>query len=325
VINVTPPWRRDRTGRPCSGRGGTPTGCQAHHRQGRDDLGERPGSGDVARARRSRRRRRLGAARGFRADRPSRTQHRVRARHRWTLTRLEGAGLIGYGVLWLAEAGLIAIVIRLQVPTPAELLRDVATRPVIWIGASVVLSVQQVLLVVVVPALGRVVGPSTVAADDGGRRIGSMAAEGGTGHRGRRRLVSSATCSSSAGSSITSSACSPRPALCCRRCGSPEPAALAGASPRDHPPVKDPLALHRRSREWPARRTAVRRPRPASSGNDGDPRLQSGCNPGGVSTPRLGVAHHAGLMLRGWPSRCSRTRDPCCAAVMPSGPGSSSC
>jgi hypothetical protein len=225
----------------------------------------------------------------------------------------------------LAEAGLIAIVIRLQVSTPAELLRDVATRPVIWIGASVVLSVQQVLLVVVVPALGRVVGPSTVAADDGGRRIGSMAAEGGTGHRGRRRLVSSATCSSSAGSSITSSACSPRPALCCRRCGSPEPAALAGASPRDHPPVKDPLALHRRSREWPARRTAVRRPRPASSGNDGDPRLQSGCNPGGVSTPRLGVAHHAGLMLRGWPSRCSRTRDPCCAAVMPSGPGSSSC
>jgi hypothetical protein len=97
--------------------------------------------------------------------------------------------LIGYGVLWLAEAGLIAIVIRLQVSTPAELLRDVATRPVIWIGASVVLSVQQVLLVVVVPALGRVVGPSTVAADDGGRRIGSMAAGGGTGHRGRRRLV----------------------------------------------------------------------------------------------------------------------------------------
>jgi hypothetical protein len=29
------------------------------------------------------------------------------------------------------------------------------------------------------------------------------------------------------------------------------PAALAGASARDHPPVKDPLALHRCSREWP--------------------------------------------------------------------------
>lgn len=79
--------------------------------------------------------------------------------------RLEGAGLVGYGVLWLVVAGLIAVVIRLQVPTPEELLRDVAARPAIWIGANVVLICQQVLLVVVIPALSRLVGQATVAAD----------------------------------------------------------------------------------------------------------------------------------------------------------------
>ena len=34
------------------------------------------------------------------------------------------AGLVVVGVLWLAVAGTVAIVIRMQVPSPAELLRD---------------------------------------------------------------------------------------------------------------------------------------------------------------------------------------------------------
>ena len=37
--------------------------------------------------------------------------------------------------------GFIAVVIRLQVPNPAELLADVAERPATWIGANVVLIV----------------------------------------------------------------------------------------------------------------------------------------------------------------------------------------
>jgi hypothetical protein len=79
--------------------------------------------------------------------------------------RAEGAATIAYGVLWLVVAGLIAIVIRLQVPNPAELLRDVAANPVVWIGANALLIAQQVLLVLVVPALSRLVGPTTIAAD----------------------------------------------------------------------------------------------------------------------------------------------------------------
>jgi hypothetical protein len=79
--------------------------------------------------------------------------------------RAEGAATIAYGVVWLAVAGLIAVVIRLQVPTPAELLRDVADDPAVWIGANALLIVQQVLLVLVVPALSREVGTTTVAAD----------------------------------------------------------------------------------------------------------------------------------------------------------------
>lgn len=77
----------------------------------------------------------------------------------------EGAALIAYGVVWLTVAGLIAVVIRLEVPDPEELLRDVADRRALWIGANALLIVQQVLLVLVIPALARVVGPGTVAAD----------------------------------------------------------------------------------------------------------------------------------------------------------------
>jgi len=79
--------------------------------------------------------------------------------------RQEVAALVGYGALWLMVAGLIAVVIRLQVPTPSELLRDVAARPALWIGANAVLIVQQILLVFVAPPLRRVVGAPTAAAD----------------------------------------------------------------------------------------------------------------------------------------------------------------
>jgi hypothetical protein len=82
-----------------------------------------------------------------------------------TRADLERAGTVAYAVLWLVVAGLVAVVVRMQVPTPAELLRDVAARPAVWIGANVVLIVQQVLLVVVVPLMVRVVGAGTVAAD----------------------------------------------------------------------------------------------------------------------------------------------------------------
>lgn len=67
--------------------------------------------------------------------------------------RVRSIALIGVGILWLAVAGLIAVAIRLGVPTPAELLRDVADRRAIWIAANVVLIVQQAALALAAPAL----------------------------------------------------------------------------------------------------------------------------------------------------------------------------
>jgi hypothetical protein len=73
------------------------------------------------------------------------------------VSRAERAALVAYGCVWLVVPGLIAIVIRLRVPDPAELLRDVAGMRALWIGANALLIAQQVLLTVVAPAVGRLV------------------------------------------------------------------------------------------------------------------------------------------------------------------------
>ena len=71
-----------------------------------------------------------------------------------------------YGISLLVVGGLVAIVIQFRVPNPEELLRDVADRRPMWIAANALLIVQQVLLVVAAPALGRAGGrPVAVAAD----------------------------------------------------------------------------------------------------------------------------------------------------------------
>ena len=48
--------------------------------------------------------------------------------------QLLSVAIIAVGVLWLVVAGLIAVVIRMQVPNPAELLRDVADQRAVWIA-----------------------------------------------------------------------------------------------------------------------------------------------------------------------------------------------
>lgn len=82
------------------------------------------------------------------------------------MNRLPRAALVAYGMAWLGVAGFIAIVIRLRVPDPEELLRDVAARRGVWITANVVLIAQQALLTVGGPWLVRSVRRlSPVAAD----------------------------------------------------------------------------------------------------------------------------------------------------------------
>ncbi len=73
---------------------------------------------------------------------------------------IPGVALICVGFAWLAVAGMVAVVIRMQVPTPAELLRDVAGQRALWIAASVVLIVQQVALIAGAPVLTPLVIPS---------------------------------------------------------------------------------------------------------------------------------------------------------------------
>jgi hypothetical protein len=77
--------------------------------------------------------------------------------------RVRAAAFVVFGVAWLAIAGLIAIVLRLQVPTPAELLVDVAERPATWIAANVVLIVAPLTFAAIAPALGVRVGPGPAA------------------------------------------------------------------------------------------------------------------------------------------------------------------
>jgi hypothetical protein len=77
--------------------------------------------------------------------------------------RVRAAAFVLFGVAWLAIAGLIAIVLRLQVPTPAELLVDVADRPATWIAANVVLIVAPLTFAAIAPALGERAGPGPAA------------------------------------------------------------------------------------------------------------------------------------------------------------------
>jgi hypothetical protein len=75
------------------------------------------------------------------------------------VVRLQAGAFIAFGVAWLATAGLIAVVVRLQVPTPAELLDDVAASPVAWIAANVLLIVTPLTFSVIGPTLAQRVGP----------------------------------------------------------------------------------------------------------------------------------------------------------------------
>jgi hypothetical protein len=77
--------------------------------------------------------------------------------------RIESAAFAGFGAAWLVIAGLIAIVLRLQVPTPAELLEDVAASPVAWIAANVLLIVAPLSFSVIAPVLRERVGPGSAA------------------------------------------------------------------------------------------------------------------------------------------------------------------
>ena len=74
---------------------------------------------------------------------------------------IEGAALIVVGVMWLVVAGMIAIVIRMQVPSPAELLRDVAGQRALWIASNVVLIAQQAALATGATRLAKSAGPTT--------------------------------------------------------------------------------------------------------------------------------------------------------------------
>jgi hypothetical protein len=77
--------------------------------------------------------------------------------------RVRAVAFTLFGVAWLAIAGLIAIVLRLQVPNPEELLADVSDRPATWIAANVVLIVTPLTFAVIVPELSRRAGRGSAA------------------------------------------------------------------------------------------------------------------------------------------------------------------
>jgi hypothetical protein len=84
--------------------------------------------------------------------------------------------LVVYGVGWLVVPGFFAVVIRLQVPNPGELLRDVADHRAMWIGANVLLIVLQVPLIVAGPSLARSVEHAGAAVADAVRGLVAVAA-----------------------------------------------------------------------------------------------------------------------------------------------------
>ena len=78
-------------------------------------------------------------------------------------SRIEGTALVLVGILWVVVAGLIAIVIRMQVPNPAELLQDVADQRAVWIASNVVLIVLAAALATGSTLLARSAGPGEPA------------------------------------------------------------------------------------------------------------------------------------------------------------------
>ncbi len=92
------------------------------------------------------------------------------------MNRIAAWALALYGVGLLVVGGLILLVIGIDVPTPAELLDDVAARRGIWITANVVLIVQQALLTVGASAVGRLVAPTSRLAADAVRGLLAIAA-----------------------------------------------------------------------------------------------------------------------------------------------------
>lgn len=79
------------------------------------------------------------------------------------------------GVAWLAIALFVGVTIRYRVPNPAELLADVAARPVPWMASNVLLILLPLALAVACPLL---VG-LTAAGSTAGVLIGPLAALGG--------------------------------------------------------------------------------------------------------------------------------------------------
>jgi hypothetical protein len=102
-------------------------------------------------------------------------------RHPTASDRTAGWALLAAGAMWVAVVGCVAVVVELGVPNPAELLADVAARPVVWQVSNVLLIVLplvlaltgQRLLDLAGPALphGAVVGPLALAG-------GALAASG---------------------------------------------------------------------------------------------------------------------------------------------------
>ena len=93
------------------------------------------------------------------------------------MNRIPARALVAYGACWLLIAGLIAVVVRLQVPDAEELLRDVARRRAVWIGANALLIAMQVLLTVAAPWLSRAVRRRDAVAADA--TLGLLAIAGG--------------------------------------------------------------------------------------------------------------------------------------------------
>jgi hypothetical protein len=92
------------------------------------------------------------------------------------VNRIAAWSLALYGIGLLVVGGLILLVIGIDVPTPSELLRDVAAHRGTWITANVLLVVQQALLTVGAPAVARLVAPASQAAADAVRGLLAIAA-----------------------------------------------------------------------------------------------------------------------------------------------------
>lgn len=99
------------------------------------------------------------------------------------MNRVPRVALVVYGAAWLVVTGFIGLVIHLGVPSPDELLVDVADRRGMWIAANAILIAQQALLTVGGPRLVRAIrARQAVAADAVGGLLaiaaGSLVASG---------------------------------------------------------------------------------------------------------------------------------------------------